>query len=354
MMTRHAWLIAAALACVPLSAHAQVSRVSLDAVLAADGDAGSSVARKPTSWIDVFGAVRLIEGLDLRVRPVIFRRSFDGQWRTRMYELALRFERPGRVGLRLDAGQMSSPIGLSMLENRPDVNPVISQHSTLYLPVPRFEAGTPTTYLLAAAYPMGAQVSASMQTWDARVAVVDSSPIRGRSMMGQSERPRLANLVVGGGITPRVGLRLGASIAHGGYAASTEVQNPSAGTRDATIRQVEGEWSFGYTRIAGEYLWTRREMAVASARVDGGWIEATQTLSPRWFTAARYDYQHTSWTIPSGAASHEPYQRVEATAGLRLTPDVTLRGSYLTRHGYVVSFWDDQVLASIVWAYKFR
>ena len=354
-MTRHAWLIIVPLLCVPPAVHAQVSRVSLDAVVAADAASGSSVSRKPTSWIDVFGAVRLADGLDLRVRPVVFRRSFDGEWRARMYELALRYERPGRVGLRIDAGQMSSPLGLSILENRPDVNPVISQHSTLYLPVPRFEAGTPTTYLLAASYPLGTQVSASTRTWDARVAVIDSSPIRGRSMMGESDRPRLANLVVGGGVTPLVGLRLGASFAHGGYAAHTEVRDPRAGNRHATIGQLEGEWSFDYTRIAGEYLWTRREMALSSAAVDGGWLEVTQTLSPRWFVAGRYDDQRTSWINPAnGTASHEPYRRVEATVGMRLTPEVTLRGSYLTRHGYVVSFWDDQVLASVVWARKFR
>ena len=33
--------------------------------------------------------------LDLRVRPVVFRRSFDGEWQTQMYELALRYERAG-------------------------------------------------------------------------------------------------------------------------------------------------------------------------------------------------------------------------------------------------------------------
>ena len=40
--------------------------------------------------------------------------------------------------------------------------------------------------------------------------------------------------------------------------------------------------------------------------------------------------------------------------GLRLTPELTARASYLTRNGYVVSFWDDQFLASLVYAKKFR
>jgi hypothetical protein len=40
------------------------------------------------------------------------------------------------------------------------------------------------------------------------------------------------------------------------------------------------------------------------------------------------------------------------TAGIRLTRDVTARASYMTRKGYVVGFWDDQFLASIVYAKK--
>ena len=52
--------------------------------------------------------------------------------------------------------------------------------------------------------------------------------------------------------------------------------------------------------------------------------------------------------------AHEPYRRVEATVGFRLTPEVTLRGSYMTRKGYVVGFWDDQFLASVVFAKKLK
>jgi hypothetical protein len=333
----------------------QVSPVSLDAVVSADGDSGSQVAHKPTSWIDVFGAVRLASGLDLRARPVISRRSFDGKWQTQMYEMALRYERQGAVSLRLDGGQISSPLGLAILENRPDVNPVISQHSTLYLPVPRYEPGTPMTFLLAAAYPLGAQVTASTHAWDARAALVDSSPVRGRSMLGSNKPPRMANVVLGGGVTPRPGLRFGASFAQGGYAGSHEVRDGSHGDRQATIRQLEAEWSFGYTRLAGEWLWTTRQMSTDAATINGGWVEGTQTLSPRLFLAVRYDEQSTAWTNAADSAQRdEYYRRVESAVGLRITPTLTLRTSYLTRKGYVVFFWDDQFLASIVWARKFK
>lgn len=355
MGTTRALGLAAALWLAAVPAAAQTSRFALDTAASIDIDRGSQVVRKSMTWIDVFGAVRIADGLDLRVRPVVMRRAFDGKWQTQMYELALRYEHPGALGFRFDAGQISSPIGLSILENRPDKNPVISQHSTLYLPIPRYENGTPSTTLLGAAYPLGAKVTMSGAKWDARVAVTDSSAIRGRPFFGSNKPPRLANVVFGGGVTPHIGLRFGAAFATGAYASASEVLNKTRGDRHATVAQVEGEWAFRYTRIAGEFLWTTRELATNDAHVNGGWIEMTQTLTPRVFMVVRYDDQWTEWTsVPDLADRHEPYRRVETTAGFRLTPEITLRGSYLTRKGYVVGFWDDQVLASVVFAKRIK
>lgn len=348
-------LVAALILGAPVLATAQTSRFALDTVAAVDLDRGSQVVRKATAWFDVFGAVRIAGGLDLRVRPVVFRRLNDGEWRGQLYELALRYERPGTIGFRVDAGQFSGPLGLSLLENRPNKNPVVSQHSTLYLPIPRYEVGTPSTNLLAASYPFGAKVTVSGAKWDARAAVIDSSPIRSRNFFGANRPPRMANFVAGAGLTPYIGLRLGVAVGTGNYAAESEVVNKTRGDRRATLTQVEGEWAFRYTRIAGEFLWTRRELATRDSRVDGGWIEFTQTIHPRVFVAARYDDQWAEWTSVSDQRDrHEPYRRLETTVGFRLTPDVTVRGSYMTRKGYVVGFWDDQVLASVVFAKRLK
>ena len=344
---------------LPHIAAAQTSRFALDAVVAVDGDAGSEVARKSTAWFDVFGAARIVDGLDVRARPVVFRRAFDGAWQTQMYELALRYERAGKIGVRIDGGVFPSPIGFAVLENRPDKNPVISQHSTLYLPIPRvtvsppptvYEAGTPTTWLLAAAYPLGAKVTVSGSKWDARVAVMDSSPIRGRPFFGDNKPPRMTNVMAGIGFTPYIGVRFGAAVAAGDYASESEVRDKRRGDRHATTAQVEGEWSFRYTRIAGEFLWTQRGLATQDATVNGGWIEVTQTLTPRIFAASRYDEQYTEWISADGRSLHEPYRRVETVVGYKLIPEVTLRASYMTRKGYVVAHWDDQFLASVVFA----
>jgi len=354
MGTPRTLCLVALLLLTPSLAFAQTSRFALDAVAAVDHDQGSQVVRHSSAWLDAFGAARITEGLDFRVRPIVFRRSFDGTWQTQMYELALRYERAGRIGFRVDAGQFPSPIGLSLLENRPDKNPVISQHSTLYLPIPRtIESTTPTTWLLAAAYPLGAKVTLSGAKWDARAALIDSSPIRGRPFFGDNKPPRMANVVAGVGFTPYIGLRLGAAVGAGPYAAEREVRDRTRGDRRATLAQIEAEWSFRYTRFAGEFLWTRRGLATQDATVNGGWIEVTQTLSPRIFVATRYDEQYTEWTsVADSLRRHEPYRRVESVVGYRLLPEVTLRASYLTRKGYVVSFWDDQVLASVVFSKK--
>lgn len=341
--------------CLVTPVVAQTSRFALDVVAAADVDAGSQVRRESSVWLDAFAAVRISSTLDLRVRPVVFRRSFDGSWQTQMYELALRYERAGPIGVRLDAGVFPSPVGLSILENRPNMNPVVSQHSTLYLPIPRYELRTPTTFLLAAAYPLGARFTVSGVRWDARAAVVDSSPVRGRPFFGDNKPPRMANVVAGAGFTPHIGIRLGVAVANGDYADETEVRDQSHGDRHARLLQVEGEWAFRYTRIAGEFLWTRRELATGDSQVEGGWIEFTQTMNPRLFVAARYDDQWTEWiSVPDNAERHSPYRRLETTAGFRLMPEITLRASYMTRKGYVVGFWDDQFLASVVFAKKLK
>jgi hypothetical protein len=308
-------------------------------------------------WLDVFGAVRIAEGLDVVARPVVSRRTFDGEWQKQLYQLGVRYERgrsnPDNVGVRIEAGQMPQPIGIAMLENRPDLNPVVSQHSAYYLPLPRVDPEIPRTFLIAGAYPLGAQVTVASRRWDARVAAIDSSPVRGRSFFGNNQPPRLLNGVAGFGVTPRIGLRLGVGVAYGPYASVDEVSDKSNGDRQAAMIQFEGEWSFRYTRIVGEWIHTVMETARADARATGGWIEVTQTLNPRVFVAARLDGQHFRYQRPVYLDFlTQEYDRFEAVVGVRLTPDLTLRGGYLGRKGYVVSHWDDQVIGSIVWQRK--
>jgi hypothetical protein len=326
-------------------------------VAAVDAVHGSTPTRKTVGWIDIFAAVRVTDGLDIVARPVITRRTFDGEWQKQMYQLGLRYEHqaeaPGKLGLRFEVGQLPSPIGIGVLENRADVNPVVSQHSAYYLSLPRVNPEIPRTYLIAGTYPFGAQATVSGRGWDARVAAIDGSPIRGRNMMGSNKPPRLLNVVAGFGVTPRVGLRVGAAVARGAYASVNEVADKSRGNRDATMVQVEGEWSFGYTKIVGEWVRSVMQTSRADAQTNGFWVEATQTLSPRFFVAGRADAQYFDYQRPSiTEMERQRYDRYEGILGFRLSRDLTLRGGYLVRKGYVVFHWDDQVIGSIVWQRK--
>lgn len=350
--------VAVVLACALLArpAAAQTGRVALDTVVSIDGAAGSTVRRDVGVWFDVFGAVRVADGLDVIARPVVLRRTFNGTWRKQIYQLGARYERPlGRagtnqdaIGLRIEAGQMQSPISLAILENRQDLNPLISQHSAYYFPLPRIDPDIPLVFLIGGIYPLGAQVTVGTRAWDTRVAVIDASPVRGRPFFGDNKPPRMANWVAGFGVTPSIGLRLGAAMAHGPYVHASEVADPRTGDRTASVLQAEVEWSFGYTRIAGEIVHSALETAQpAGAEARGGWIELTQTLHPRVFVAGRGDLQRYRYSLRDGARESQSYQRYEAIVGYRLTPNLTARVGYLTRKGYVVFHWDDQLVASI-------
>jgi hypothetical protein len=349
-MMKNTCLLIACLLALAAPAAGQTRRVTLDAVGAVDGVTGSTPARATGVWVDVFAAARIADGLDVVVRPLISRRTFDGSWQKQMYQLGVRYERAGRVGLRVEAGQIASPIGLAMLENRPDLNPLVSQHSAYYMPVPRVDPEIPRVSLIAAAYPVGAQATFAGRSWDTRVAVVDSAPVRGRSLFAENQPPRMVNTVAGVGITPRVGLRVGAAVAHGAYVSGRELSAPGARDRDATMLQLEAEWSFGYTRFAGEWVRSVLETARADAVAEGGWVEVTHTISPRIFLAGRGDSQQYRYQRRGAVALEtQKYHRIEAVTGVRLTPDVTLRGGYLVRTGYVVNHWDDQLIGSVVW-----
>lgn len=351
-MKRRAALVLLLVASAASGARAQTGRVAIDALAATDASIGSDVTRKQGVFLDLFAAVRVGRGFDVIARPLVTRRAFDGRWQKQMYQLGVRYERPGAIGFRFDAGQMPSPIGLALLENRPDLNPVVSQHSAYYLPLPRFDPEIPRSFLVAAAYPLGALATVSARRWDARAAVLDSSPVRGRPFFGANKPPRLLNTVFGFGVTPHIGVRLGAAVASGAYASVDEVQDDRRGDRDALMLQLEGEWSFRHTRIAGELVRSRFETARADAIARGGWIEISQTLTPRLFVAGRADGQQFRYQRVSGAFERQRYDRYEAIAGYRITPDLTVRAGYMVRKGYVVFHWDDQLVWSVVWQRK--
>ena len=78
-----------------------------------------------------------------------------------------------------------------------------------------------------------------------------------------------------------------------------------------------------------------------------------QTLTPRWFVAARNE-RSSSPPLVNGlgivVGNRAWFSMAEITGGFRVNRDITLRGSYYARKSYNARQWDNQAGASIVWA----
>jgi hypothetical protein len=160
--------------------------------------------------------------------------------------------------------------------------------------------------------------------------------------------PVLPFAVVGGGVTPRTGLRVGAAYGTGRYAASTELRQPAARGRDLQMVSIEGEFAFGYTKITGEVTRDSIEMATRSTTALAWFLQGTETLSPRWFAATRIEGANAP---PRQLGAARPTLRMfDVTLGFRASADLTLRGAYTTRKSYFSSATSRQAGVSLVWA----
>jgi len=340
--------VAIACAAAPVSAQDAFGRVSVEAV------ASMSVTSANTQPFLIFDAVSTLQlgrGWDGIVRPWA-RRMPAGDWAAEMYQLQLRYTSSTRVPFRVDAGVISSPIGLSTLQLRADRNPTISSPFYYFAPLPAIDGRFDGKTLISGGYPLGAIVSASGATWDARGGVTDSSPTRAANVF-ESERPeRAAQAIAGGGVTPYPGLRIGAAVAIGNYRARLVASNGTISPpRRATVFTLEGEFAIGHTRMQGEWIADRFETDIAPAVARGFNVEVTRALSPRWHAAGRA--VRTSSPVLVGA---RPGRRVasnyEATLGYRLTRAVSLRGGYQGMASFNNPQRRHAAAVSIVWAQR--
>ena len=163
--------------------------------------------------------------------------------------------------------------------------------------------------LMSGGYPLGAIVSASGPHWDIRGGVTDATPTRARSVFSSSQAPAATQLVVGGGVTPATGLRLGgasrlvviASMPSRSRTWSIPVSSYGSGPRrmassprgaplpDETADRVnvEGNTRLAIRASAGELVVDRFETLISPGGDARLQLLAVRTLSPHWFTAGR-------------------------------------------------------------------
>ncbi len=301
------------------------SRFALDTSAAVDetvdgkGNYTTGVIMDGVLSVDLGGGVQAI------VRPFVQRLASTGEWNKQVWVAELRYERPGPVGLRVEAGLIPSPIGLANLTLRPHLNPTIAQPASLFTRLPPL-AGLrgPGANLIGAVYPYGAQVTVSGVHWDARGAIMDTAPMRVRRIFAEANPPRFTNVVFGAGVTPFVGFRVGTSVTHGGWLRAGESPVVTA-DHDATVFTIESDLSFLYTKLSGE--WVRDSVGTDTGdRAATGWfVQGQQTLTPRWFLAGRIERLSSPAIISATLIDQQQLTGAQETLGYRLTPEITLR-----------------------------
>jgi hypothetical protein len=229
-----------------------------------------------------------------------------------------------------------------MTENRASVNDaVIWWHRGYYSYLPALGGGAGPHALIASIYPVGVQVNTSSDRWDARAALIDRAPT---DFFRQAGVPHRANGVVGAGLSPRPGMRIGAAAAWGRSGNAT-VSEPYR------LLNVEGEYAFGYTKISGEWTRDRFETPVGGAVAWGLTLQARQTLAPRIYLHSRATAIESPALAPAAGAS--PSRRswyVDSTLGLLVTPEATIRVAHSALRRWNAAAVDHQIGVSIVWS----
>jgi hypothetical protein len=325
----------------------QPGRFAIEAVAAVTTT--SEAADDPFVFLDLTTTMRVNGSLDVIVRPYA-RRLPGGDWDALLYQAQIRYQPIER--LRVEAGILSSPIGLGTLELRQDLNPGVASPFYYFGQLPGFDPQQDQLRVLSGGYPIGAIVSSSGSWWDVRGGVTDGTPARYRKVFAGDSPTPAAQLIAGGGITPMPGLRFGVGLAHGGYRDGEDTdyyETPTAlPDADATVFNVEGEYAFGYTRLSGEWVHDRFESSTSPAVTRGFYIQGVQTLTPRIFATSRVTRVSTPVLIGYDRV-RQTRSAVEVSGGYRLTQDWTLKGGYEGSRRYGVSDWSHAAAVSIVW-----
>jgi len=330
----------------PVHAQGLAGRVALEGIASISSPAGGM--NDPRVVLDLVSTVRVADGWDIVLRPWSMRRP-GGDWKFEMYQLQVRYVSSTRVPFRVDAGILPSPVGLSTLELQPHRNPLINSPSYYFVPLPAVDGRFDDVRLISGGYPVGAMLSVSGSRWDARGGVTDSSPVQPRNLFSAARPPAQPQLVLGGGVTPIPGMRLGAGFTRGGYRPGATTTGSVDGPWTATVINLEAEYAVGYTRLSGEWVRDRFDMPTGPAFARGFNVQAVHTLSPRIFAAAR----GTRVTAPTTTIPSEVLRSsadVEAILGYRLTTDLTVRAGYQRQRAYRETEWHGSAVMSVVWA----
>jgi len=309
----------------PLSAPA----FGVDVQVAAAATAGAGEL-SATVVADTFAAVEW-PAVKLVVRPVS-RRFASGEWRHDLYQLAVRYERTGRLPLRVEAGYLAPVIGLAALRSRPAQVLPLEYAPHYFVPLPRLEPGAPPVRPVTTPYPLGLVATTGGTRWDVRGGVVDASPVRRRGVIDTGGAVLSPQALVGGGWSPATGLRFGATFVRGAY--DRRGEGSTRISRSASVTAFEVEAERRHTALTGELVRSRFEIAGGAVASTAGFVEVRHALSARWTVAGRYDGAVAPRRAVATGSVGSRLDTVQGVASFRLTRDVAVRAGVVRTRTY--------------------
>src|ERR1043165_3224 len=136
------WLMVL-LAAPAAAQQAKPSVLSIDSSASVDVTADGAGNQVTGVFFDSLVGGDLGRNVQAVVRPQVQRLGATGEWNRQIWVAEMRYERPGRVGLRVEGGYIPSPVGLANLTLRPQANPTIAQPAELFTSIPSPEVRGP-------------------------------------------------------------------------------------------------------------------------------------------------------------------------------------------------------------------
>jgi hypothetical protein len=226
----------------------------------------------------------------------------------------VRWSRTWPLSFALEGGKMTMPIGSFGTRYLASTNPLV---------------GSPVGY--ASSYPWGFKAQGAAGMFDFALIAMDSPMAKTYLPEAEPSLRPAARL----GLTPMVGLRIGAYHTAGSYLDEVEAADLPAGTSwrdyDQIVTGVEAHLSRGYLDLRGEAMRTAYDVPTMDRQSGvSSWIEAQYTWTPRVYTAVRLGQDRYPFIDHAGAfwfASDVELLAVEAGAGYRFGPHTLIKAS---------------------------
>ena len=232
--------------------------------------------------------------------------------------------------------------------------PTIAGHTSYFVPMLPFDTGGPRVPAIASTYPLGAVVTLSTARWDARAAIVNSSPVR-NFILGAATNPRAdAGLRsrrrrhADDRTSPRRVVRA-RRVSHAG-GARAERRRPAIAT--LTLVGFEGDYAFRYTKVTGEVIHDTFDDARSSGDVALHMVRSGHADAHAALVRRRPPRRH----VVAGRRNRRGVRRAAAHARERAdrrvprhTATSRLKASYYARQPYGRLDWDQQGGIQIVW-----